>query len=403
MASELGGRRGAQVIAVLAALPACLGTGALMQYVAFDYLCWVLTAYFVIHLLKSNDPRWCVAIGASIGLGFMTKYSMAFFVAALVVGMLLTPARRYLKSKWFWCGVALAALICSPNFVWQMQHHFISLDFLKHIHERDVRIGRTRDFLPDQLKLTLLAIPLWLAGLHFYLFAREGRQYRVLGWMYVVPLLLFVVAKGRGYYLLPAYPMLYAAGATWGERQLANLRRSWANGLRAVAWTALVANAMLVAAITLPMTPVGSAWWKFASAQNGDLVEEIGWPELARTVAGIRSSLPAGESVGIIGANYGEAGAINLYGPQYGLPQAISGINSFWARGYPDPAPQTLIVLGLSQRFRDSRFNSCELAGHVTNPYDVLNEETKDHPDIFICRGLKQSWPEFWKSFRYYG
>ena len=97
------------------------------------------------------------------------------------------------------------------------------------------------------------------------------------------------------------------------------------------------------------------------------------------------------------------AGAINLYGPQYGLPRAISGINSFWQRGYGDPPPETLIVIGLSREFVDEHFNSCRLVAHTWNRYGVLNEETRDHPDIFVCSGLRKSWPEFWKDFRYYG
>jgi len=165
MARELGGRRGAQLVAAAAAIPFCLGGGALMQYVSFDYLFWVLTAYFVLRLLKSEDPRWWLAIGSAIGLGMLTKYTMGFFAIAVAVGVVLTPARRYLRSKWLWYGVALSLLIFLPNALWQAQHYFVSLDFLKHIHERDIRIGRTQDFLPDQLKLTLLGFPLWLAGL----------------------------------------------------------------------------------------------------------------------------------------------------------------------------------------------------------------------------------------------
>ena len=157
---ELGGKRGTQLVAVAAAIPFCLGGGALMQYVSFDYLFWVLTAYFVVRLLKGNDPRWWLAIGGSIGLGMLTKYTMGVFAVAVAVGVVLTPARRYLKNKWLWYGVGLSLLIFLPNLLWQAQHHFVSLDFLKHIHERDVRIGRTKDFLPDQLKFTLLGFPL---------------------------------------------------------------------------------------------------------------------------------------------------------------------------------------------------------------------------------------------------
>ena len=148
--------RSAQLLAAAAAIPFCLVGGALMQYVSFDYLFWVLGAYFVVRMLRDGEPRWWVAIGAAMGLGFMAKYSMVFFVVALGAGLLLTSARKYLASKWLWCGVAVALAIVTPNLIWQAQHSFVSLDFLRFIHARDVRIGRTRDFLPDQLKITLL-------------------------------------------------------------------------------------------------------------------------------------------------------------------------------------------------------------------------------------------------------
>ena len=405
MARELGGKRVAQLLAATAAVPFCLAGGALMQYVSFDYLCWVLAAYFVVRLLKSDDPRWWVAIGGAIGLGMMTKYTMGIFAFGIVAGVLLTDARRYLKSKWLWLGVAASLVIFLPNFIWQAQHHFITLDFLRQIHARDVSIGRTKSFLPDQLKITLLAAPLWVAGLYFYLFSAQGKRFRMLGWMYVIPLLLFVILKGRGYYLAAAYPMLYAAGSVWGEQWLASLRARQAVVVRAVAWAALAINIVVVAALFLPFAPVNSQWWGVAVKINDDLREEIGWPELVVTVARIRDSLPAADRarMGILAGNYGEAGAVNLYGGRLGLPQAISGVNSFWQRGYGDPAPETLIVIGISPRFLQRNFSACQLAGHAWNRYGVENEETRDHPDIYVCRGLRQSWPDFWKNFHYYG
>lgn len=405
MARELGGRRGAQLVAAMAAVPFCLGGGALMQYVSFDYVCWVLTAYFIVRLLKSEDPRWWVAIGTSIGFGMLSKYTMGFFVLSIVAGLLLTDARRHLKSKWLWLGVAASVLVFLPNLVWQVQHHFVSLDFLRHIHARDVRQGRTRNFLPEQLELTALRLPLALAGLYFYFFYPAGKRYRMLGWMYVITLVLFVIAKGRSYYMAPGYPMLYAAGAVWGEHWLETMQRGRAMAIRTAVWAALTVDVIVTAALWLPTAPVNSRWWKVSSALQGDYREEIGWPELVQEVARIRDSLSPQERthLGILGANYGEAGAVNLYGSQYGLPRAISGVNSFWQRGYGDPAPQTLIVIGLDREFVDENFGSCRLAGHTWNQYGVKNEETVDHPDIFVCGPPKQGWPEFWNHFRYYG
>jgi hypothetical protein len=405
MAREMGGRRSAQFVAAFAGVPFCLAGGALMQYVSFDYLCWVLTAYFMVRLLVSDNPRWWLAIGASIGFGMLSKYTMGVFVLGIVAAVLLTDARRYLRSKWLWYGVAISVLISLPNLLWQANNHFISMDFLKHIHERDVRQGRTKDFLPDQLKLTLLAFPLCLAGLYYSFLAPAGKRLRAIGWMFLVPLLLFVILRGRFYYFAAAYPMTYAAGSVWGERWLASLNRGWAALLQAIALLVLTADIAIMAALTLPIAPVHSKWWDVASKVQGDFVEEMGWPELVESVAQIRDTLPPGQRahLGILAGNYGEAGAINLFGPKYGLPPAISGVNSFWARGYGDPPPDILIVLGHSADYLAGNFDSCRIAARAWNRFGVENEETRDYTGIYICSRPKKPWREFWADYRHFG
>jgi 4-amino-4-deoxy-L-arabinose transferase-like glycosyltransferase len=404
MAREMGARRGAQLVAAVAAVPFCLGGGYEMMYVAFDCLAWVSTAYCVVRLLATEDAHWWVGIGAGIGYGMLCKYTMGFFALGIVAGVLLTPARRYLKSKWLWIGVGLSILIWLPNVLWQAQHNFISLDFLSHIHARDVRQGRTTYFLPQQLELTGLRFPLAMAGLYFC-FSRDGKRFRMIGWMYVVTLLLFTIAKGRWYYMGPAYAMLYAAGAVWGEGWLATMSLGRAMAVRWAVWAALVFELVITTAFWLPLAPLNSRWWSMVNEVQGDFREQLGWPELAQEVARIRDTLTPEERahLGIIGTNYGEAGAINLYGPEYGLPRAISGVNSFWYRGYGDPPPQTVIILGLSRKYMNESFESCRLAGHTPNPYGVKNEETEDHPDIWVCGPPKDGWPKFWADFRYYG
>jgi len=405
MAREMGGRRGAQFVAAAAAIPFCLAGGALMQYVSFDYLFWVLTAYFVVKLLNTEDPRWWIAIGACIGLGLETKYTMGFFAIGIVAAVVLTDARRYLKSKWLWYGVALSILILLPNLIWQARNHFISLDFLQHIHARDVRIGRTKNFLPEQLQFTLFGFVLFLAGLYFTLFSRDGKRFRMLGWMYLTPLVIFVIAKGRAYYLAAAYPMLYAAGSVWVERALVCVGSTLQKLIRVLVWAALLTDVVIMGVITLPIAPANSTWAAHAMKINGDFREELGWPELVQTIAEIRDSLSAEEraQLGILTGNYGEAGAVNLYGAQFGLPRAISGVNSFWQRGYGDPPPQTLIVVGADLDDLQGEFASCRLAADIWNRFGVENEETRDHPNIFVCHTLRKPWPEFWKTFRYFG
>ncbi len=405
MARELGGGRLAQVTTALAVatsgLPVFEATE--FQYSTFDYLWWVLIAYFVIRLLKSENPRWWIAIGVVVGVGLMTKYTICFFVAGILGGMLLTRARRYFLSGWFWGGVGVALLIFLPNFLWQVRHGFISVHFLQHIHVRDVGEGRANGFLRDQFLIcaNLFAAPLWIAGLIYFL---RDRRYRMLGWMYAVPLALFMLGKGRGYYMAAAYPMLMAEGAVVGERWVASLKKPWRITVEGAFFTGLAAWGLFAFAILVPLASSGPLR-QFALKNNGDLREEIGWDELVKTVAGIRDSLRADErdQIGVLVGNYGEAGAVEILGPAYHLPMPISRTNSAWLRGYPAVPPTTLIVVGFSQESAERAFTSCRLAGHNGNSEGVKNEESEYHPDIFVCGPPRLPWPEFWVKYQNFG
>jgi 4-amino-4-deoxy-L-arabinose transferase-like glycosyltransferase len=409
MARELGGRRWAQATAAVAVAiaPYALLEGVLFHYSSFDYLWWVLIAYLMIRLLKSGDARWWLGIGAVIGVGLMTKYTAAFLVVSIVVGVILTRERRHLASPWLWGGVALSLLIVLPNLIWQIRHDFISLDFMSSIHARDVRVGRAEGYLIEQFVFAanVVTIPLWVTGLYCYFFAHIGRSYRLLGWMFLVPFVLFLITQGRSYYLAPAYPMLFAGGAVVVEQWLTSLSAARARLVTGIIWGAFAIGGVAFATVALPIAPVNSRLWNVVSEINGELKEEIGWPELVETVAGIYAALPPEDKpqAGILAGNYGEVGAINLYGPAYGLPKAISGVNSYWLRGYGEPPPQTLIVLGFSYTDAYRFFESCQTAGLITNRYGVRNEETRDHPVILLCRGPREPWPELWKRLRSFG
>jgi hypothetical protein len=403
MAWELGGGRLAQITSALviatSGLPVFEGTE--FQYSTFDYLWWVLIAYFVIRLLNSGDARWWLAVGGAIGAGLLTKYTICFFIAGVLAGMLLTSARRFFLSAWFWGGVAIALLLFLPNLLWQVQHGFISIHFLQHIHVRDVRQGRAHEFLKDQFIIcaNLFSAPLWIAGLVVFL---RDRRYRMLGWMYVVPFALFFFGKGRGYYLAAAYPMLIAMGAVVFERWAPTLRRPWSGVVKGALFTGLAAYGVFIYCLIVPLTSSGPLR-RFALKNNGDLREELGWDEMVQKIAAIRDSLPAEQRshVGVFTANYGEQGAVEILGPRYNLPLPISRTNSAWLRGYPAVQPTTLIVLGLSRATADKAFTGCRLVGTISRPEGYENEESDG--DIYLCGPPRLPWPEFWIEYQAYG
>ena len=399
MARDLGGGRLAQIFTAIAVAlsPLPMFQATEFQYSSFDLLWWVLIAWCVIRLMRDGEPRWWVAIGILAGLGLLTKYSIAFELAGVLAGVLLTDARRYVTSGWFWAGGAIALLVFAPNLVWLIRHDFVSYHFLQGIHARDVHQGRADGFLRDQflLNANLFAAPVWLAGLFGYF---NDRRYRMLAWMYVVPLLLFLFARGRFYYTCGAYPMLVAMGSVMGERWLRTLRPTWRVGMTTLVLTGVLAVGIYAALRIVPLTSSGPLR-DFALQNNGDLREEIGWDELVAQVAAIRDALPAEQqaNLGIAVGNYGEYGAIALLGQRYGLPTPITTINSGWLRGYPQTPPTTLIVLGNSRERADELFSHCRVAGHTANALGVANEESRYHPEIFVCGPARKPWSELWK------
>ena len=405
MARDLGGNRLAQVATALSVglsgLPLFEATE--FQYTSFSFLWWVLVCWFVIRLLKSEDPRWWLAIGAAIGLELLTKYSVVFFVAGLLVGLAFTRARRYFVSPWFWAGVGVALLLFLPNVIWLFRHDFISYRFLQHIHTRDVGEGRAEGYWKYQFLLDVnpFTTPLWLVGLIAFL---RSERYRVVAWMYLFPVLFFGIDKGRFYYVAEAYPVLIAMGAVVIVGWL-SARPTWARRTVAAAYfTGLFALGAYGVALLVPFAPAGPLR-DFALKNNGDLREEFGWNELVRTVASIRDSLPADQrsNYGILVGNYGEAGAIENLGPAYDLPAPISLTNSFYLRTYPASPPSTLIVVGWSQEQVDREFTGCRIAGHNGNSLGIENEESKYHQDIYICGPPRQPWPIFWKNNQRFG
>ena len=405
MAEELGGGPLEQFAAALAVAlsPLPLFEGTEFQYTSFDYLWWVLVAYFVVRLLKTENSRWWLAIGTATGLGLMTKYTIAFFVLSLVAGFSLTSHRRLLLNKWLIAGAGIAVLIFLPNFLWQVHHHFISYRFLQHIHARDVGLGRAHGFLWKQLVVCTNAysVPLWVAGLVCFF---RSERYRPLAWMYVFPAMFFYFAQGVFYYLAPAYPMLIAMGAVAGGEWVNQLSRVWQRVVKTLFFAGIAGAGAYGCALVLPLATHGPLM-EFAVRNNDALREEFGWNELVATVSQIRDSLPPDRrfKAGVLVGNYGEQGAIEILGPAYGLPPPISMTNSAWLRGYPTPQPSTLIVVGFSREAAERAFTSCQFAGRNDNSLGLQNEESQSHPDIFVCVGPRMSWPEFWKAYQNFG
>jgi hypothetical protein len=194
--------------------------------------------------------------------------------------------------------------------------------------------------------------PLWIAGLYFYFSSQMASAIHYARLDVCHSVLVYLVTRGRGYYLASAYPMLIAAGAVFWEQWSALPAPNKAISIFRPTWTALAIGAVFAGALALPIAPINSAWWNVVSEVHDTFTEQIGWHDMIATVADIYEGLPEDEKArtGILTMENDEAAALNLYGPEYGLPKAISGSDTFWLRGYGDQPPETLIIVGYTKR-----------------------------------------------------
>jgi hypothetical protein len=242
-------------------------------------------------------------------------------------------------------------------------------------------------------------------GLCLCLFSASMRRYCALGWMFIVTFTLFLINKGHGYYTGPAYVMLLAAGCVWFENWFGMLRQKKRQLGYGLLWTMQVFGSLIGVILMKPIGAVNSPLWDFRYAVSGDLfVEMVGWQDMTAHVAEIYQSIPESEKQNtvILAGNYGETGAFDLYGDEYGLPCMITGTNRIWYRGYGEPEPETVIVAGFEGDYAGKFFNRCTYSGTVTNSYNVKNGETSYQKGLYVCREPRRPWSETWQEMQWF-
>jgi 4-amino-4-deoxy-L-arabinose transferase-like glycosyltransferase len=415
MARELGGGRFAQWFAALATLiaPVYLIICHIFSMNCFDHVFWVLAAYILIKILKEDRPRLWVLFGLVVGVGLMNKYSVGFLGLGLVAGLVVTPARKYLWSKWLWLGGVIAFLIFLPHILWEVRHAFPTREFIRNATlYKNLPLSPLAFMAESTLQILPFTLPLWLAGLSFCLFARAGRPFRVLGWIYVTVLGLLLATNAKPYYLAPAYYMLFAAGAVQFESLIRARRWNW---LKPTYATALVAGGLILLPYSLPVLPVQTfiryqdfVGFHPGSGERGAVGklpqyydDMFGWENQVATVARVYNSLSPEEKARTIiyCHNYGEAGAIDFFGKKYGLPKAASAHNNYWYWGPGNWDADMVILVGESREDAEKSFNEVEQAAVVVSEYARPFETNMP---IFIARRPKYSLREIWphaKSF----
>jgi len=411
IARELGGRRFAQSLAALCVLvaPFYLGFDSYISMNAFEPLFWMSCALLLIRIIKTGDERLWVWFGVVAGVGLNNKYSMGFFGAGVVIGLLLTRHRKMLLHKWIWISGAITFLLVLPNLVWNAQHHFPFAQLMSNVARSGRNVSLTAlGFFGQQIEALLpLTFPVWLTGLVNLLFGREGRRFAPLAWAYVFILVaMMTTPNGRTYYVAPAYPMLFAAGSVLIERWLSRSRIEWVKPAYVIV---LVVFGAFVAPIAIPVLPADT-FIRYSKATHleqpriethrlGPLpqfyADMFGWQEMVQVVARAYNSLPPterGRTV-IVAGNYGQAGAVDLFGSKDGLPNAISSHQNYYFWADLNQPADTVIDMGESYEHLTRIFREVEPAGEVYHPYSMPYE----HFTVYICRGLKYPIKDVWR------
>jgi 4-amino-4-deoxy-L-arabinose transferase-like glycosyltransferase len=414
MAREVGGARFAQFFAGLLVFlaPIYLTFDNFLSMNAFEPVFWMVCAAIVLRILNGGSPRLWLLFGLVAGIGILNKHSMLFFGSGIAIGLLLTSARKQFARIEIWLALFVAFLIFLPNLLWEIRNGYPTIALLHTVIGTKYSTVSPLTYVGEQfLLVNPLAAPLWLAGLYFVLFDREGRKYSVLGYAYLVVLLEMILLHGKIYYLAPVYIVFLACGAVWWERKIFVCAGAW---LKPAVLAPIIVSGIIAAPLAMPILPVAAAvkYCAFFGVREvkvenvplnslpqlfGDM---FGWQEQVQAMAHAVQSLPAHEQsrMALLAYNYGEAGAIDYFGKRYGLRKAISGHNQYGAWGPRGASGDVVIAIGFAKARLDRAFGDVQ-AFETISPEYALPEESG--LTIYICRQPRQNLADSWEQWKY--
>jgi len=383
----------------------------LFQPNAPEIFFWTLMAWGLIRYTQTNQNKWLYCFGIAAGLGLLSKYSIVLFITGLLVGLLLTKNRRVFANKRLWFSGGIALLIFLPNLLWQYQHHFPVVFHMRELSRTQLQYVSPASFLIDQILMHLPVFYVWLAGLLAVFFVPAFRPYRFIGWAWLIVIILLLLAHGKNYYALGAYPVLFALGAVCLEQ--------WSERRRFFRWAMITISLILgiwLIPLALPVwepTRLASFYKNQHFEKTGalkwedleqhplpqDFADMLSWKEMTEKSAKAFNQLTAAEKKRtlIFCDNYGEAGAVSYYGHALGLPPAFSDNASFlyWLPANPDFDNLVLVTpdqLEMEHAFiRD--FASAKLVDSITNPF-ARERGTL----IILLKGPNQAFRDFFRK-----
>jgi hypothetical protein len=398
---------------------------------AFEPVLWMLCVAIALRIIRTGQQHLWLLFGFVAGIGILNKHSTLLFGFGFFLALVVTRQRRLLQNVWIWAGALIAGVLFLPNLLWEIHNRWPTPEILRNVDQyKNARVSWLGFVGQQALLIHPLATPICLAGLWYFLGSRQGREFRFLGWTYLFLTLQLLIFRGRIYYLAPAYPMLFAAGAvaieSWVEARVRRPSGVHSNGLdpqrtngswiKTAILAPLVVGGIVAAPLAIPILPLETAaayadFWDVNRVRveiqpSGKLpqffADMMGWQQQVDVVAGVFQSLPADDQpkAAILTRNYGQAGAIEYFGPSYGLPRPISGHNNYYLWGPQQYTGEVVITVGIPIEKLQPLFHHIELAATIRSDYAIPEE---NNIPIYICREPKMTLQKAWPSLKFYG
>ncbi len=388
IARELGGGRKAQTLAAISTLVSLdlLAFGSILTPDSFDSLWWYLLAYLIIRIVRRKEPKLWILAGLVVGIGLLTKLTILLFVGALLISFLAVPSsRKYLRSKWIPVGGLISIAFILPMIYWNATNGWPMIQFYESFRG-DFSGGGPINFIFSQVAgISFLNAPIFLICLYFYLRSEAASQLRAIGLSYIILFVFMTILSTKVYYLMPAYPMLYAGGAILIEKSSISKKGMfrWFGSKPFIA--CLIIVTMLLAPVVIPVFTPSTMIKTYGMADYQTvLADKYGWSIMVSNLAQDYNTLPASvkSQACIFTSNYGEASAVNFLGKSLGLPKAISGHNNYYIWGPDSCNGQVLITVGVSLSTMQQAYRNVTTLTTLTCEYCISYEQILP---VYLC------------------
>jgi 4-amino-4-deoxy-L-arabinose transferase-like glycosyltransferase len=416
IAKEFGGKAFAVLVSALGFIfaPLWLTLDSIFCYDSIDQLVLAGFLYTLVRFLRSGNKRLWLVLGLIAGVACLTKMTILFLGPGFLAALLISKYRKDLLTPWPWLGGALCVVVVAPYLFWQIANHWPTLEYWKNYGALRVYQASLTQYLTNILVyMNLFFLPLWIAGLYRLFRRLNGVSYVFLGVLFLVTLVLEFILHATVRMLGELFIPLIAAGAVLMEEKLTGIR--WGKGVRAVGAAYLLVTGSYIALLSLPILPIDRVlvysqpvrplYQSMREFNGGPLYYPVflsyrmGWNELVQGVAGVYNTLPAEDRAiaGIYADWFMDAGAIDVLGPPYGLPHAVSGSLNYylWGPGY---SWKVMVIVASTTNPLGMFFDTCELKTTVQQEYNIPSGRIR----VYVCRGPIVSADKIWSSLKSY-